>query len=273
MHRNYQHLRLPDKVVNNHGRMGKPWGIALGKYGVWAVTQTADHCVCIFDAQNQLVKKFGGKGSEKSQFQFPRGIAFDNDNHLYVVDTDNHRVQKFSVNGNYLLQFGTGDGQLKTPHGVTTHNSRVYIADTDNHCISVFQYNGQFCISFGSDQLSDPWDVAVNVNNQLVVAEHKKHCIVTFTLDGQYINKFGTDGSNRGNPHSLATGVKGRIFVTDDNHHVSIFDQAGNIIHCFGSHGSENGQFYFPVGIALSHNGSVYVSDHQNKRIQIFTKY
>jgi len=32
MHRNYQHLRLPDKVVNNNGRMGKPWGITM-EYG------------------------------------------------------------------------------------------------------------------------------------------------------------------------------------------------------------------------------------------------
>ena len=35
MLRNYQHLRLPDKIENNSRRMGKPWGIALGKYGVY----------------------------------------------------------------------------------------------------------------------------------------------------------------------------------------------------------------------------------------------
>ena len=49
----------------------------------------------------------------------------------------------------------------------------------------MFQYNGQFCISFGSDQLGNPYDVVVNVNNQLVVADGGRHCIVTFTLDGQ----------------------------------------------------------------------------------------
>ena len=33
-------------------------------------------------------------------------IAFVNENHLYVADAGKHRVQKFDVDGNYLLQFG-----------------------------------------------------------------------------------------------------------------------------------------------------------------------
>ena len=42
---------------------------------------------------------------------------------------------------------------------------------------------------------------------------------------------------------------------------VSVFDHVGNFIHCFGSKGSANGQFSTPVGIALSPNGSIYVSE------------
>ena len=57
------------------------------------------------------------------------------------------------------------------------------------------------------------------------------------------------------------------------NHCVSIFDKDGVFIHCFGSHGSSAGQFSYPSGIACSPNGSVYVCDHYNKRIQIFSDY
>ncbi|XP_065908707.1 E3 ubiquitin-protein ligase TRIM71-like [Dysidea avara] len=277
--RNYQALNLPNKIVNNDGSMGYPWGVAFGRNGVWAVADYTNNCVYVFDGQDKLVRKVGSSGSNNSQFSYPQGVAFDNDNHLYVTDRDNHRVQKFDVNGNYLLQFGgrgSGDGKLQYPYGITTHNGRVYVTDKDNHRISVFQYNGQFCISFGSDQLGSPYDVAVNINNQLLVVDLSNHCIVTFTLDGHYVGKFGTQGSNRGqlyNPYSLATDVNGFILVSDYNHRVSIFDHVGNFIHCFGSYGSANGQFSGPVGIALSPNGSIYVSDYSNKRIQIFTNY
>ena len=63
--------------------------------------------MCIFDDKDELLRKFGSEGSNKDQFISPRGIAFDNHNHLYVVDTGNYRIQKFDINGNYLLQFGS----------------------------------------------------------------------------------------------------------------------------------------------------------------------
>ncbi|XP_065908832.1 tripartite motif-containing protein 2-like [Dysidea avara] len=277
--RNYKALNLPNKIVNNNGSMGRPWGVAFGRNGVWAVADDSNHCVYVFDGQDKLVRNVGSNGSDVGQFSEPRGITFDNDNYLYVVDKLNHRVQKFDDNGNYLLQFGgrgSGDGQLQRPYGITTHNGRVYVAEYSNHRISVFQYNGQFCISFGSGQLGNPYDVTVNVNNQLLVCDGNRNYIVTFTLDGHYVGKFGTQGSNRGQlttPYSLATDVNGSILVTDSNHRVSVFDNAGSFIHCFGSRGSANGQFNSPFHVALSPNGGIYVSDHNNKRIQIFNNY
>ena len=88
--RNYCTLSVPNKMVDDSGRMGRPWGIAFGKDGVWAVTDTSNHCVYIFDSEDQVVTKFGGRGNGNSQFKFPRGIAFDADNYLYVADKDNN---------------------------------------------------------------------------------------------------------------------------------------------------------------------------------------
>jgi len=122
--------------------------------------------VYIFDDKDQLVRKFGNYGSNNGQFSNPCGVAFDSHNHLYVAD--NHRVQKFDTNGNYLLQFGSkkaSDGQLNYPHGITVHNDKVYIADYFNKHISVFQTNGKFYISFGSDRVGSPCDVTVSSDN------------------------------------------------------------------------------------------------------------
>ena len=277
--RNYQAIDKPSKIVNNNGSMGEPWGVAFGRNGLWAVADYSNHCVYIFDDEDQLVRKFGSNGSNNGQFSNPFGVAFDSHNHLYVVDNGNHRVQKFDTNGNYLLQFGSygaSDGQLNSPDGVTVHNDKVYIADYSNKRISVFQTNGKFCISFGSDQLGCPNDVTVSANNNLLVADYNS-CIYTYTLDGHYVGKFGTQGTGRGQldrPNSLTTDLNGFIIVADThNHHVSIFDKNGKCIHCFGSNGSANGQFNYPRGIAFSPNGSLYVSDYDNKRIQIFSNY
>ncbi|XP_065901925.1 tripartite motif-containing protein 2-like [Dysidea avara] len=274
--RNYQALNQPNKIVNNNGSMGQPWGVAFGRNGVWAVADNTNHCVCVFDDQDKLVRKIGSYGSNSTEFSYPRGVAFDNNDHLYVADTEDHRIQKFDVNGNYLLQFGgsgSGNGQLQHPYGITTHNGRVYVAEYSNRRISVFQYHGQFRISFGSGLLGYPYDVAVNVNNQLLVADCSNHCIVTFTLDGHYVSKFDTQGSQLSYPYSLATDVNGFILVSNGNHCVSVFDHVGHFIHCFGSHGSDSGQFSCPAGICFGPNGRIYVCDHDNKRIQIFTNY
>ena len=278
--RNYQAIDKPSKILNNNGSMGCPWGVAFGRNGLWAVADYSNHCVYIFDDEDQLVRKFGSNGSNNGQFRDPRGVAFDSHNHLYVVDYGNHRVQKFDTNGNYLLQFGSeraSDGQLNYPFGVTVHNDKVYIADYGNKRISVFQTNGKFCISFASDQLGGPHDVTVSANNNLLVAEYSNSCIYTYTLDGHYVGKFSAPGSGRGQlqyPYSLTTDLNGFIIVADTfNHRVSIFDKNGKCIHCFGSGGSANGQFSRPYGIAVSPSGSLYVSDTNNRRIQIFSNY
>ena len=52
---------------------------------------------------------------------------------------------------------------------------------------------------------------------------------------------------------------------------MTIFDKDGNYVSCFGSKGSAAGQFKYPYGIAVSANGNIYVSDKDNKRIQIFS--
>ena len=278
--RNYQTIDKPSKTVNNNGSMGRPWGVAFGRNGLWAVADCSNHCVYIFNDKDQLVRKFGGNGSNNGQFINLRGVAFDSHNHLYVADHGNHRVQKLDTNGNYLLQFGSGgasDGQLYYPYGVTVHNDKVYVADNGNKRISVFQTNGKFCISFGSDQLGNPTDITVSANDHLLVADSTNSCIYTYTLDGHYVGKFGTPGSGRGQlvgPCSLTTDFNGFIIVAEyGNHRVSIFDKDHNCIHCFGSKGTANGQFSSPHGIAVSPNGSIYVTDYGNKRIQIFSNF
>ena len=275
----YTRVGKPSKIVKNDGNMGRPWGIAFGKNGMWAVADNTKHCVYIFDGQDQLIRKVGSHGNGNGQLDRPEGVTFDSNNHLYVADYENKRVQVFDVSGKYL-QFGSsgsGNGQLNGPVGITTHNNKVFVTEEYNQRISVFHTNGQFSCIIGKGQLGQPYDVTVNTNNQLLVTDISHHCIYTFTLDGNYVSKFASCGSDKGQlhcPRSLTTDLYGFILVADTgNNRVSIFNKDGKFIHCFGSSGSDDGKFKYPYGIAISPNGNIYVSDHNNKRVQIFSPY
>ena len=185
---NYTRVSKPSKIVNNDDNMGEPWGIAFGKNGMWAVADNTKHCVYVFDEQDQLIRKIGSRGNNSDKFQYPKGVAFDHNNCLYVTESsDDSLIQKFDISGNHLLQFGgkgAGNGLLNSPIGITTRNNKVFVADCNNKRISVFHTNGQFSHIIGEGHLVEPNDVTVNTNNQLLVADESRHCICTFTLDG-----------------------------------------------------------------------------------------
>ena len=76
-----------------------PVEVKDNKDGMWAVTDVSNHCVWIFDREDQLVRKFGSRGNDNGQFINPSWVAFDDNNHLYVIDSHNNRVQKFNITG------------------------------------------------------------------------------------------------------------------------------------------------------------------------------
>ena len=273
VNRPYTTISRPLKVVNNYGNLGRPWGIAFNKDGMWAVTDYSNSFVYIYDSKDELVKMIGSPGMKNDQFECPFGIAFDDSNHLYVVDGGNSRIQKFDLQGNYLFQFGRE--KLINARDLTVHDNRAYVTDKATRCISVFITDGQFCYTIKSQHLRNPCGITVGINNQLYVADCDNHCIHSFTLDGNYVHRFGTAavtgwGQLR-KPWGVAVDQRGNLLVTDANdHHVSIFDKDGIYVHCFGTNGQGEGEFDTPFGIALSPTGNIYICDYKNKRIQIF---
>ena len=61
---------------------------------------------------------------------------------MYVVDSENHRIQKFDNNGNFITKWGsrgTGDGQFNWATYIAIDSSdNVYIPDYENNRIQVF---------------------------------------------------------------------------------------------------------------------------------------
>ena len=85
---------------------------------------------------------FGKGGTKEGEFLTPRGITIDHQQRVYVVDSDNNRIQVFDPEGRFLHSFSGPKilgGKLNGPYGITINkNGKIFIADNQNHRIMVF---------------------------------------------------------------------------------------------------------------------------------------
>ncbi|XP_019859494.1 PREDICTED: RING finger protein nhl-1-like [Amphimedon queenslandica] len=130
-------------------------------------------------------------GSANGQFMFPLGIALDSQGLVYVADCNNHRIQKFSPDGNFLAQFGTktfGAGKLNSPYGIaidTVGTGLVYVSEWGNHRISVFTSEGEFVTKFGKegnniDQFKNPKGLTFDKNGFLYICDSGNDRLVVY---------------------------------------------------------------------------------------------
>ena len=69
----------------------------------------------------QFLTKFGGKESNDGELSAPHSIDIDKEGKVYVTDTGNDRIQKYNLDGKFILQWGeegSGDGQFDKLHDV-----------------------------------------------------------------------------------------------------------------------------------------------------------
>ncbi|MEZ4366653.1 MAG: putative Ig domain-containing protein [Kofleriaceae bacterium] len=102
----------------------------------------------------------GAHGTGPGQFAMPTGLARGPDGDLYVVDTDNHRVQRLHpdydartlTHVRTMGGFGRGPGQLLHPINVTVSAAGdVFVADPNNARVVVFDADtGAYAYEFGS---------------------------------------------------------------------------------------------------------------------------
>ena len=67
-------------------------------------------------------QQLGSKGSENGQFRTPHSLAVDRFGNIYVGDTGNKRIEKFSPNGIFVTSWGspgTNSSQFLGLHDVT----------------------------------------------------------------------------------------------------------------------------------------------------------
>ena len=76
-----------------------PQSIIMGSDGNLWLSDEGTHQISVITTEGELVSQWGEAGSGEGQLDRPSGIAFDGDDNLLVVDTMNHRVQRFDKDG------------------------------------------------------------------------------------------------------------------------------------------------------------------------------
>jgi DNA-binding beta-propeller fold protein YncE len=76
---------------------GRPIGVDVdGGDNVYVTEAFGGHRIQVFTDDGTFLTKWGAEGTGNGQFNSPFGIAVDADGNVYVADTYNHRIQKFS---------------------------------------------------------------------------------------------------------------------------------------------------------------------------------
>jgi tripartite motif-containing protein 71 len=246
-----------------------------------------NHRIQRFSATAQFLGMWGSQGSSDGRFDGLSGVAVASDGTLYVADKHNHRIQRFSATGQFLGKWGSegsGDGEFSGPGDVAVApDGTVYVADTGNFRIQRFSPTGQFLGKWGSSGTGDgqfvsPSGVAVAPDGTVYTGDYVIHRIQRFSATGLFLGAWG----GLAGPTGLAVAPDGTVYVADyydshpkpygpyGTHRIQRFSATGEFLGEWGSGGSDDGYFDGPSGVAVAPDGTIYVADTDNHRIQAF---
>ena len=214
---------------------GRPTGLSLSKTGRVLVPDTHYFRVLVYESDGAPVDSAtmgGAPGKGPGEFGWPTDVVEDSQGNIYVSEyNESDRIQKFSPDGQYLLQWGgTGEepGQFRRPQSMAVDaQDRIWVADACNHRIQVFDTNGKLLKHWGQEgsgpgQLYYPYGIALDAQGIVYVCEYGNERIQKFTPEGKSLGLWGAPGRAPGqlrNPWAIAFDSQGRLNVLDSNNH------------------------------------------------------
>lgn len=242
-------------------------------------------CLRVVTPDGQLVRTIGSFGNGPGQFSSPFGVGANKQGHIFVTDSTNHRVEKFSSSDGHFMSLtgtnGTRNGCFNCPEGIALlGDEKLYVADRGNNRIQVFaQKNWRHVTTFGkrgnaAGQLDSPRDVAVDTKwNRVLVTDTGNLRVQAFSLDGKPLQQFGSGNASvlLNSPYFVSTDTDGFILVTETrSRSVAILTPQGKFVRHLGSGGEGAGQFRAPYGVCVNSLGQLIISDSSNHCLQVF---
>ena len=148
--------------------------------------------------------------------------------------------------------YGSGDGQLKYPGGLTIGpDGMIYVSDQDNNRIVVFTEVGVFVRNIDvSASVRRPQGLAFSAHGNLHVTGYDSNNYAVFSPTGHLVRSH--EFSNASDVAIDAAGFAFAVGCRDESSSLTIFDTQGKVIHTI--------QLYYPWGVAIAPDGSVWVA-------------
>lgn len=256
----YENDRLLSKQRNIAGSDNYGQDRLNGSDGIY---KAANGDVYIADSYNhRIVKKAVGSsqfitvagvnyvsGSDSSLLNMPTDIVLDAQGSLYIVDSENHRIQKWAVGATSGITVAGGNGagnaanQLNTPHSICLDaQDNLYISDLNNHRVQKWNQGATSGLTIAGtgqpgimqNQLYEPIGIYLDAQNNLYVADSRNHRIQKWSF-----------GSSSG------------ITVAGDP---------------YGDFDETLDKLFYPNDICLDAKNNLYIADRGNRRIQRWAK-
>lgn len=282
--------------------LNAPRAIAAGLNDDLYVADSRNHRILHIATDGSLLHEWGTFADILSgdapigTFNEPWGVAVGPDGSVYVSDTWNHRVQKFTEDGKPIKTWGQYGQPLPEvpaskssfwgPRGIAVDSEgRVFVADTGNKRIVVFDGDGNYITEFGTagldpGQFDEPTGVAIADDGTVYVTDTWNQRVQAFTL-----NENGTQyfplvqwevntwfGQSLDNKPFIAVSKDKHVFITDpEGYRIIEFTDTGEFVRTWGDFGSGPNEIGLAAGVAVDPAGFIWVTDAGNNRILRYT--
>ncbi|MGE5458004.1 MAG: NHL repeat-containing protein [Methanococcaceae archaeon] len=167
--------------------------------GCFYVSDSETNEIFKIDTLGNVLKYTGGYGWDQGAFDNPAGV-FATPLNLYAADRNNHRIEIFDKDLNFLSVIKTRDDAQQDeavfgfPLGcVVSSFGDIFVLDSENKKIVKFNSAGQYTLRFGdytsgSFALNNPKAIALSAENNIYVLDDSVLCV--FDQFGAGLNKF-----------------------------------------------------------------------------------
>lgn len=174
---------------NVKGDIGEPFrsptGVSIAPSGDIFVSDGYDNArVHRFSPQGEHILSWGEKGDGEGQFAVPHGIFVHRDGIVYVADRENHRIQLFTLDGEFITQWKSDFNMPCTLY--IDKDDIVYVPEL-RHRISILDINGNLLTRWGG---VESHEIGQFVAPHTAWTDSKGDLYVGEVLEGQRIQKF-----------------------------------------------------------------------------------